>query len=159
MFQCVKIVFMQMDLNENIPEKIKIPDELFDRTLEKAKAKYESVPEIYCPYFKGKVHFNTKGFEHIRFKAWNKIRGRRDQYLRLKLLHLAPEIIQKSHTVQGVWHTQDWERVKSRGSWIKVSKEVNYYEFVSVVGKIRVKIIIKEVVGGVKFFWTIIPFW
>ena len=61
--------------------------------------------------------------------------------------------------MQGIWHTHDWQRVKSRGSWIKLLKNVSYYEFVAVLGKIRLKVVVKEIKGGAKFFWTIIPFW
>lgn len=150
---------MQMDLEANIPEKPRISEELFNKTLQQATEQYGKTPEVYCPYFKDKVHLNAKGFEHIRLKAWNKARGRSDQYFRLKLLHLVPKILQESHTVQGIWHTHDWERVKSRGKWVKVLKNVAYYEFIAVVGKVRAKVVIKEIEGGVKFFWTIIPFW
>jgi hypothetical protein len=149
-----------MDSDGKAAEKNeKISGELFAETLRNATKKYESTPEVYCPYLKDKVHLNRKGFEHIKLKAWNKARGREDQYYRLRLLHLMPEVLLKSHTVQGIWHTHDWERVKSRGSWIKVLKNVSYYEFVAVLGRIRLKIVVKEIEGGAKFFWTIIPFW
>ena len=150
---------MQMELNGELPEKPNISDELFTTTLAKAKAGYESVPEVYCPYLKEKVHFNAKGFEHIRLKQWNKARGRSDQYLRLKLLHLVPTVLQNSHTLQGKWETKDWERLKSHGRWVKIPKTVRYYEFVAVIGKVRIKVIVKEIEGGASYFWTIIPFW
>ena len=38
-------------------------------------------------------------------------------------------------------------------------KEVTYYEFIAVVNTVRVKVIIKEVLGGEKHFWSVIPFW
>jgi len=30
---------------------------------------------------------------------------------------------------------------------------------VAVVEKVRIKIIVKEVIGGQKIFWSVIPFW
>jgi hypothetical protein len=36
---------------------------------------------------------------------------------------------------------------------------VTYYEFVAVVDKVRIKVIVKELTGGERFFWSIIPFW
>lgn len=38
---------------------------------------------------------------------------------------------------------------------------VRYYGFVAITDNLRtkVKIIIKEIEGGKKFFWSIIPFW
>jgi len=38
-------------------------------------------------------------------------------------------------------------------------KIVTYYEFVAVVEKIRVKVIVKQIEGGNMFFWSIIPYW
>jgi hypothetical protein len=40
-----------------------------------------------------------------------------------------------------------------------VLKEVSFYEFIAVLENVRVKVIIKEVIGGEKHFWSIIPFW
>lgn len=98
---------MQMGLEKYSPKSFEISDELFDKTLADAKDKYDNTPEVYCPYLKDKIHLNSKGFEHIKFKAWNEARGRRDQYVRFKFLHLMPEILQRSHTVQGISHTND----------------------------------------------------
>lgn len=36
---------------------------------------------------------------------------------------------------------------------------VNYYEFVAILNDMRVKVIVKEVSGGEKYFWSIYPFW
>ena len=77
------------------------------------------------------------------------------------MLKLVPEIISKSATVQGIFDTSAWERIKRKDGWIKLMKRVTYYEFVAVVGKgkVRLKVIIKEIEGGSRFFWSIIPFW
>ncbi len=34
-----------------------------------------------------------------------------------------------------------------------------YYEFVSVMNGYRVRVIVKQVEDGPKYFWSIIPFW
>ncbi|MDE2213412.1 MAG: hypothetical protein KGJ34_02690, partial [Patescibacteria group bacterium] len=86
-------------------------------------------------------------------------RPRSEQYARLKLLYLAPQILKSSHTVQGIWRTKHFESQKTNSRWERVLKEVSYYEFVAVLDSVRVKVIIKEVVGGEKHFWSIIPFW
>ena len=84
---------MQMDsAGRDAAGNDKISDELFAVTLEQASIRYESTPEVYCPYLKDKVHLNRKGFEHIKLKAWNKARRREDQFQRLRLLHLMPEV-------------------------------------------------------------------
>jgi len=136
-----------------------LTDEYFQKTRAKAEELYKNTSAIHCPYLKDKVYFNSKGIEHIEFKNKNRPRSKRDQFLRLKLFYLVPDILKFSHTVQGLWCRKEWERRKKHGVWEKVIKEVIYYEFVAVVGKIRIKVIIKEIVGGQKFFWSIIPFW
>ncbi|KKS13867.1 MAG: hypothetical protein UU67_C0014G0001, partial [Candidatus Daviesbacteria bacterium GW2011_GWB1_41_5] len=78
-------------------------------------------------------------------------------------IKLAPEIIGQSKTLQGIWTTKKIERVKVNSRWDKVMKVITYYEFIAVMesrgSKIRVKVIVKEVGGGEKFFWSLIPFW
>ena len=41
----------------------------------------------------------------------------------------------------------------------RTMKDVTYYEFIAIMDNVRVKIIIKEVLGGEKYFWSIVPFW
>lgn len=146
---------MQM---EGKPRLQEIPDEHLEKTKEAALAVYKANGSVHCPYLKTKVHFNARGFDHIRFKEWNKSRTKQEQYVRLKLVKLVPEILSKSHTVQGVWDTQDWERQKKHGKWEKIMRRVTYYEFVAVVGKARIKVIVKRIEQGEPFFWSIIPF-
>jgi len=38
-------------------------------------------------------------------------------------------------------------------------KQVEYFEFVSVIKNARIKVIVKKIEGGEPFFWSIIPFW
>lgn len=136
-----------------------VSSELFEKVRIKAETFYATTEAAYCPYLQGHVSLNRKGFEHIKFKEWGKPRGLSDQYQRLKLLHLIPLVLTKSHTVQGLWYTKEWERQKKHARWQKLLREVVYYEFVAVVEKVRVKIIIKKVEDNAPFFWTLIPFW
>ncbi|MBI2046188.1 MAG: hypothetical protein HYT28_02115 [Parcubacteria group bacterium] len=38
-------------------------------------------------------------------------------------------------------------------------KEVIFYEFIAVVDTIRAKVIVKQICGGEKHFWSVIPYW
>ena len=49
--------------------------------------------------------------------------------------------------------------MKINSRWEKVMKTVNYYEFIAILKEIRVRIIIKQVSGGEKYFWSIVPYW
>jgi hypothetical protein len=126
---------------------------------EKAEEFYKSIGEIYNPYLKRKISFNAKGLGHIKFKEWQKARLASEQYLRLKFLKVAPEIVSVSHTLQEYKETKCFERQKINSRWEFRMVDVKYYGFVAIIKKLRVKIIIKEIIGGNPYFWSVIPFW
>ena len=80
---------------------LQLTDEQFNKLKSKSEEFYKSIGEVHCPYFKEKIIFNAKGLEHLKFKSKNHARSRDDQYIRLKLLHLAPKILELSKTIQG----------------------------------------------------------
>lgn len=131
----------------------------FEAVKNKGEELYKQAKEVYCPYFKEKISFNTQGLEHLIFRGRERVRSPEDQYMGFKLLHLAPEILKMSHTLQGIWETKKFERVRMHSRTENVLKLVNYYEFVAVVKRNRVKVIVKQVESGEKFFWSLIPFW
>lgn len=133
--------------------------EKFEKVKNKAEKFYKALNSVYCPYLKGKVNFNARGLDHIKFKTWNRARVRHDQYMRLKLIHLAPEVIEKSHTIQGHYESKEFERKKINNRWEKILTQISYYEFVAILNGVRVRVIVKDVEGGEKHFWSIIPFW
>ena len=149
-------LIMQMD---GKPKEEGLSIEVLEKAKQKAESLYAAFAPEYCPYLKTKVLFNSKGLEHIKFKSWNKPRLMADQFQRLKLVHLIPQVLRESHTVQGRWETKEWERQKKHGKWQKSMKDVTYYEFVAVIERVRMKIIVKEVIGNPPFFWSVIPYW
>ncbi len=120
---------------------------------------YKSLDEVYRQYFKEKISFGAQGLEHLKFKRREKARLDKDQYMRFKLLHLAPGILKLSHTIQGILETNKFERVRLHSRTETILKPVTYYEFIAVMKRNRVRIIIKQIDGGQKFFWSIVPFW
>lgn len=131
----------------------------FEEVKQTAEAHYHSIGEVFCPYFDKPVGFNAKGLDHIKMKEWNKTRIMSDQYLRLKFLQLAPVIIGKTSTLQEFNEKNNFERVQINSRWERRVVMVRYYGFVAIVGKLRVKIIVKQVENGRPYFWSIIPFW
>ncbi len=97
------------------PKIVEISDEQIEKIMNQSETFYKSLSEIFCPYLKAPIYFNSKGWEHLRFKSRSKARNKKEQYLRLKLVKYAPEIISKSHTLQGIWQTNEWEPQKSHG--------------------------------------------
>ncbi len=120
---------------------------------------YKSLTDVYCPYFQERIAFNSKGLEHLKFRRFEKPRTPEDQYMRFKLLHLAPQIISSSNTLQGIFETKGFEKVHIHSRTETVLKPVSYFEFIAVIKRDRVKIIIKQIDYGEKFFWSLIPYW
>jgi hypothetical protein len=79
--------------------------------------------------------------------------------MRFKLINLAPEVLKISSSVQGIWETKRFEHLKVNKKWENTLMNVVYYEFIAVIKRNRVKIIIKQIDGSRKIFWSIIPFW
>ncbi len=139
--------------------KFNFDEEEFDKVKAEAEIFYEQIGEVYCPYFNAKIPFNAKGLHHLKFKADKQARPSSDQYARLRLLHFVPQILKTSHTLQGIWSTKQFEMQKTNSRWEHVIKEVTFYEFIAVLGNIRAKVIIKQVIGGEKHFLSVIPAW
>jgi len=138
---------------------INFTPEEFEEIKNKGETYYKSLTEIYCPYFKEKVSFGAAGLEHLKFKRHEKSRSEKDQYMRFKLIYIAPEILRLSHTVQGILETKKFERIRMKGRTDTILKPVTYYEFIAVIKRNRVRVVVKQIESGQRFFWSIIPFW
>ena len=133
--------------------------EEFERVKRRAEDFYKTIGDVHCPYFKEAVHFNVAGLDHVKFKDWRKVRSSKDLFMRLKLLHLAPEVIKLSRTVQGISETKEFVRRKVHSRWDTVLTIITYYEFVAVLENRRVRVVVRHLAGGEKHFWSIQPFW
>ena len=65
-----------------------------------AREEYSNIVEVYCPYFKQKIAFNSEGFNHLRYRKARNERHAEVQYIRYKMLAYAPEIVRHSNTLQ-----------------------------------------------------------
>jgi hypothetical protein len=138
---------------------LEFTDDEFKDVRWRAEAQYGVVGSVQCPYFQTTVVFSPEGFRHLLFKSWNRGRDRRDQFMRLKHIARAPEILRLSRTVQGIFQTNEWKRQHRHGRWEKLLLAVTYYEFIAVLGERRFKVIVKQLPNGERIFWSLIPFW
>ena len=138
---------------------LEFTDKEFQDVCRQAEEQYRAFVSIRCPYFQDTITFNARDFEHLRRKSWNRGRDQRDQFMRLKHVSRAPEILRLSRTVQGIEVAQEWERQHKHGRWEKLLVPVTYYEFVAVLNNRRFKVIVKQLPGGQRIFWSLIPFW
>jgi len=91
---------------------IQFSKEEFDRVKTNGETLYKGFGSVYCPYFKTKVAFNSKGLEHLKFINRDKSRLPKDQFMRFKLIKLAPLILGLSSTLQGIRETKSFEEVR-----------------------------------------------
>ncbi|MFH1292029.1 MAG: hypothetical protein ABIH87_02435 [bacterium] len=133
----------------------------FENVKNEAKQYYNSLDSVYCPYLKKEIQFNKKGFEHILSKSWNRGRSTIEQYTRLRLLPKVVDIIKISHTLQEYDERNMMVKQKINSRWEKRPKLIKYYVFILIIisAGIRFKIVVKEIDGGLPFFWSIYPSW
>lgn len=142
-----------------------IDDANFERVKEEAEEVYRSIGSVVCPYFgeAEPISFNEKGIRHTKFKKDKVARMRADQFIRLKNIHLVQRILEKSRTLQEYNEKKVFEEVKASGRREKKLLTARYYGFIAIVNdsgrQKRLRIVVKQVEGGQKYFWSIIPFW
>ena len=142
-----------------MPSKQKFTNKEFTALRTETEVAYKKIGSVRCPYLDCAVTFNAKGLDRIKLKEWNKARNRDDQFIRLKLIHLAPEVLKKSHLAQGIEEGKKFERVKTNSRWESKLMHVTYYEFIAILQGCRVRIIVKKINSSPPYFWSIIPYW
>ncbi len=139
-------------------------DANFEKLRLSAEEFYRSIGSVKCPYFgTEEVSFNAKGIEHLKFKEKRKIRERNDAFMRLKNIHLAPEILKMSRTLQEKHRRKVFVEVKTNTRNETLLKGCIYYGFTAIINdkgvEKRLKVVVRQIDGGEKHFWSIIPFW
>lgn len=134
-------------------------DNKFEEVKARGELLYSTIKEVFCPYFQEKIPFNSKGMEHLKFISRERVRLRSDQYMRFRLLYLAPKILGMTRTLQGLSRFQLFERVRMHNRIETKMVPVIHYVFIAIVDDFRVKIIVKQMDDGEKYFWSIIPYW
>ena len=134
-------------------------DEEFIKFKTEFENRYKQIGTVRCPYLNDDVAFNAMGLEHLKFMRKNHARVIGDQLIRMRLFPSAPEILKLSHTVQGVTHTRHLEPIRTNQRNEIKMLSVSYYEFVAILHDKRVRVVVKKIDNGPKFFWSIIPFW
>ncbi len=82
---------------------------------DEAEEFYKSIGELYCPYLKQIVFFNSDGFHHLQFSKGIE-RKRVEQEFKFKLLKFVPYIVENSGTIQ------EYRKKGHRVFWIHGNK-------------------------------------
>ena len=95
----------------------------------------------------------------MKFKKKNFARPQEDQRARFKILHLVPEVLSNSKTLQGILETREFHPVRKYARTEHILMTVLYYEFIAVLQGFRIKVIVKKTETDPYMFWSVIPFW
>jgi len=125
----------------------------------KTYKQYKKIRQVFCPYLKTNVIFNSNGFRHLIHKNKSKKRDERTQLFRFKLLHLAPKLIRLTSTLQEEDSYISLISVKDHRKNLNRKKKVQYLGFIAIIDGWKIKVIVKKIGKGEYFFWSIIPNW
>lgn len=131
----------------------------FNERKEKARTIYTTQKNIYNPYLRSQVIFNSDGFHHLQFSA-RRERNKKEQLLKFSLLPLAIEIIKKSGTLQE-YRTGLTTIGKIGKDGLALAKATEYWGFIAIVGeskRIKIKVILRKIGDGNITFWSVMPF-
>jgi len=125
---------------------------------EKARALYNAQKNLYNPFLKTQVIFNSDGFHHLQFSA-RRERNKKEQLLKFNLLPLAIFVIKYSGTLQEYRKGLTAVGKKSKDN-LRPMKSTEYYGFVAIVGEkqIKIRVVLRRVGDGNITFWSVMPF-
>ncbi len=110
----------------------------FEIFKEKRRKDYNTWKPIYSPALGEQIFFNSKGFNHLRFRTDGTPRNFREALYKLRLLPLVRSVIYKARKVD--------EYRKGR---------VEYWGIVEAVGKKKIKVILRRIGKGRIHFWSV----
>lgn len=109
---------------------------------------FDEIKEIECPAFpKEKVHFNSKGINHLIYKGNRSMREVARIKTNLRLLPGAIKLLKMMPFAQ------------EEASYVSNGVEMKYWAFEGVVDKRRIKVVIRQKGKGLKHFFSVIPAW
>ena len=130
-----------------------VSNQKFVALLHERKKEYKTWTPIHCPALRQYIHFNMRGFNHLRFKTDNTPRAPKEAMYKLGLLPLVRPVI---------YNAQDagYERrlAPIGGTRKKVLKEMEYWSLTATVGKqdVKTRVILRRLVGSDQIhFWSV----
>jgi len=131
----------------------------FNGKKEKARTIFDAQKNVYNPYLKTGVIFNSDGFHHLQFSA-RRERNKQEQLLKFSLLPLAIRIIKDSGTLQEYRKTMAPVGKKSKRDGSVIMKQIEYWGLIAIVGenKIKIRAVLRRIGDGNIVFWSVMPY-
>lgn len=115
-----------------------------------SKTLYKKIVSVDCPILGDNVYFTSEGFNHLLYESYGHPRNINEQYMKLKCLPNAPQVIKKCI------HISEIRKVKRRVK--KKLKDAIHYELVHEVSPDKkIRVIIEKIGTGKYKFMSIMP--
>lgn len=138
------------------------PAELAEYDLARTSALelYKTYGPIKCPAIKaGEVHFTAEGFNHLVYRMKKQERHKSVQIMRFRLLPFARTLLEKTTTIQEFEEYPRFVNVTHHGKREVKSVQIKDYGLVAIVGKYRIKVVVRQEGSGNVKFCSVIPAW
>ena len=116
----------------------------YDKIREDAEKYYATLADINCPALGLTVSFSSHGFNHLIYRKGRTERDRASQTMRFKLLTKAYELIGLTTTFQEYEDTLKEFRVKKHKEKVSVTKQVQYWGLIAIIGDRKIKVIVAK---------------
>jgi hypothetical protein len=131
----------------------------YDKIRSDAERYYVTLPDVHCPALSTVISFTSSGFNHLVFKGDRAERDRDSQMMRFKLLPQAYKLIGLTTTYQEYEDSLKEFRVRKHKKRELVTKQVQYWGLIAIIGNRKIKVILRKVGNGNIHFWSVIPAW
>jgi hypothetical protein len=111
---------------------------------------YKSIVSVFCPVLNNTVYFTSSGFNHLLYDTNRKPRNIDEQYLKLKCLSYAPEVIKKSTVLAD---TRNYE-IKIKG---KKKPYIHYAVAYEIEKGKEIRVIVSRFGKGKYKFLSVMP--
>ncbi|MCX6727055.1 MAG: hypothetical protein NTY75_04615 [Candidatus Shapirobacteria bacterium] len=109
---------------------------------------FDETKEVDCPAFPGeKIHFNSKGINHLIYKGARSMREVSRIKTNIRLLPGAIKLLKIMPIAQ------------EESSYMVGETTMKYWAFEGVINKRRIKVVIRQKGDGNKHFFSVIPAW
>ena len=109
---------------------------------QKYKDYYKTIGSIACPYLKGDINFNSKGWGHLIRKG-KTFRPAKDIQRRVLQLENAIEVLKLSGTIQ------------EKEIIIQTEYSISFLGFIAIINDSKIKVIIRKDNDGQYYFYSV----
>ncbi len=134
----------------------------YELTKVTASELYKTFGTIKCPAINtnsGEVVFTSEGFNHLIYRIKKQERHKKVQIMRFRLLPFAKKLLEKTTTIQEFEEYPREINTVHHGKHSKRFVQVKDYGFVGLIGKWRIKVVVRQIGEGKHQFCSVMPAW